>query len=853
MAIRGNGVQAMSPFEQELSAVLPIPRKGIAGDGTEPTKTGPAMPTTGDEPVAPTGPKTLETADDTTTFRTIDMLVRSQDRLAINRWAIDTYHTWVDAGIPFGVLDKEPNQNLWIAKLPPGMTSERGAAIPNKANDLNNKVSEQLLADPPRPNPDSKTNGEKQDEASELAAQFLKLSGGEFGSHDVDNLRWALRTALVRCSGFLHVDIDVDGGGYQPYQVLAHPKAQDPNNPLVAMLPDPNTGQPIPETTASPVLRYVSAQGQFVQSPAEADRVWLPDFDIQRLRREQIRTFPPTATVDDAKAVIILGWCTLAEAREYWDSVATMDMTQLTNLASWRPPLSERIVPFTFRGGIADGQTGPSLPDVGNLSPLLQRRMFFYRLYVNPDQQEYPNGLVIDVTGQKGGLILNRETLDYQIPTSNGQMDTRCREIPIVQLTPVQDTEGNDPFGWPFINRFAGSTEATATLYSSYLDALERMINPHVFIPSTTPIDDVDWADRSKPVLINPGDQMPVFEQIPPLPDIVGVTQDMRQQQDTASGLTATAQGLDSENAVSGTAKNLTIKQAQVALSGILQQVRNAFTKLWRIKVQYAQAKFSTPQLLQYSGDEGSSEPKWFRGEDLAGVDTIGIEIGTGTMQTPTDKANSLAFIQSQGWLTPDQVADVALAALARDIGLPPDPITQAIDRAVSLWLDGPSPIWMQQMQAYQQSVQQAQTTYQQQAALAQRMGGMAPVPPQAPPPPQPPVNPFQPKPNDTEPTVAMKWMKRLSRLMLDPAYDAQPPEWQDLVNQKYMVAVQALQPPAQLPKGVVITAKADPSSIAADEQAAIQGLKPNPNGSQPPTVPGSPAQPQPPRQPMAA
>lgn len=851
MAIQGNGVQSMSPFEQQLNANLIVPRKGIAGDGTEPTKGGSAMPTTDDEPIAPTGPNTLENADDTTTFRTIDMLVRSQDRLAINRWAIDTYYTWLDAGIPFGVLEKEPNQNLWIAKLPPGMTNERAAAIPNKINDLNNKVAEQLLADPPRPDPGNKTNGEKQDEAAEMAAQFLKLDGGECGTHDVDHMRWALRTALVRCSGFLHLDLDPDGGGYQPYQVLAHPKAQDPNNPLVAMLPDPNTGQPIPETTANPVLRYVSAQGQFVQSAAEADRVWLPSIRVERLRREQVRTFPPTATVDDADAVILLGWCTLAEARQKWPSVAEMDMTALTNLASWRPPLSERIVPFTFRGGIADGQTGPSLPDVGNLSPLLQRRMFYYRLYVNPDQQEYPNGLQVDVTGQNGGMILDRKGLDFQIPTQDGQMETRCREIPVVQLTPVQDTDGNDPMGYSFDARFSGSVEATGELYGSYLEALQRMVNPHTFIYSTTPVDDVDWADRTKPIILNPGDPPVTYEQIPPLPDVVRVTQDLRTQQDTSSGLTAVAQGLDTETSVSGTSKNLSVKQAQISLSGFLQQVRNGFTKLWRLKTQYAQAFFTTSQLLQYSGEEGSSEPKWFKGEDLAGVDTIGIEIGTGTMQTPTDKANSLAFVQSQQWLTPDQVADIALAALARDIGLPPDPVTQAIDRAVSLWLDGPSPVWMQQLQVYQQSVQQAQSMYQQGAQQAQLHGTMPPAPPQTPPPPQPPVNPFQPKPNDTEPAVAMKWMKRLSRLMLDPAYDEQPPQWQDLVNQKYMVAVQALQPPPQLPKGVTITAKGDPSSIGADEQAAIQGLKPN--GGQPLTVPGSPAPPQAPRQPMAA
>lgn len=844
MPITGNSVQSLSPWEQRLAATLPIPRKGIAGDGTEPTNTNPQNPpSTDDQGQDPNQPSTLENVDDVTCFLAIDQLVRSQDRLALNRWAIDTYHTWIDAGIPFGVLEKEPNQNLWVAKLPPGMTTERPAAIPNKANDLNNKVVEQLLADPPRPQTQPKINGEQQDEAAELAAQFLKLNGGEFGTNDIEHLRWGLRTALVRCATFLHLDVNPDGGGYQPYQILAHPQATDPANPLVAMVPDQTTGQPMPVPTADPVLRYVSAQGQFVPSPDQADRVWLPAIRVERLRREQVRCFPPTADVDTADAVIILGWCTLAEARQRWPVVAAMDMTQLTNLASWRPPLSERIVPYTFRGGIADGQTGPSLPDVGNLSPILQRRMFYYRLYVKAEQQEYPNGLIVDVTGQRGGMVLDRRTLDYTVKLPNGQPDTRCRDIPLVQLTPVQDTEGNDPFGWPFISRFAGSTEAIASLYGVYLDALNRMLNPHVFLPSTVPLDDVDYADRSKPLkILNPGDPPPVFEHIPPLPDIVHVAQDVRTQQDTSSGLTAVAQGLDTETSVSGTSKSLSVKQAQISLSGILQGTRNAFAKFWKIKLQLAQAYFTIPQLLQYSGEGGSSEPQWFKGEDLGGIDTIGIEPGTGTMMTPTDKANSLAFMQSQRWLTPDQSADIIVSALSRDLGLPPDAIQQSIDRAVSLWLDGPSPQWVQQMQVYQQGLQQAQAQYQQMAQAAQRHG--LPVPPQPPqaPPPAPPVNPFAPKPNDTEPAVAMKWMKRLSRLMLDPAYDAQPPEWQALVNQKYQVAAQALQPPPQIPPNVKITAMGDASTIGAEEQAAIHGVQP-----------GSAAPPAPPQQPMAA
>ena len=68
---------------------------------------------------------------------------------------------------------------------------------------------------------------------------------------------------------------------------------------------------------------------------------------------------------------------------------------------------------------------------------------------------------------------------------------------------------------------------------------------------------------------------------------------------DTSSGLTATAQGLDSSNAVSGVAKSLTVRQALVALSGFQQNLHSGMTRGWRIKCQLAQAEFTTPMLLQ--------------------------------------------------------------------------------------------------------------------------------------------------------------------------------------------------------------------------------------------------------------
>ena len=107
---------------------------------------------------------------------------------------------------------------------------------------------------------------------------------------------------------------------------------------------------------------------------------------------------------------------------------------------------------------------------------------------------------------------------------------------------------------------------------------------------------------------------------------------------------------------------------------------------------------------------------------------------------------------------------------------------------------------------------------------------------PQAPP--QPPPSPFTPKPNDGDPRKAMVVQKALSRLFESPQYDKMPPEWQQLPIAAYQRAMQALQPPPQLPQGVKITAAGDASNIGQIEYAAEH--------PQAPSQPQQPASPQP-------
>lgn len=123
-----------------------------------------------------------------------------------------------------------------------------------------------------------------------------------------------------------------------------------------------------------------------------------------------------------------------------------------------------------------------------------------------------------------------------------------------------------------------------------------------------------------------------------------------------------------------------------------------------------------------------------------------------------------------------------------------------------------------------------------------------APMMPQAPQqpmqPPVPPPSPFTPKPNDTDPRKAMVVQKKLSAMFEMPEWMKFPPEWQALAVQAYQTAVQALQPPPVLPKGVNIDMKGDAASVGQEEFAALHPQQPQqPQAGQPAHV-GSPQHP---------
>ncbi len=764
------------------------------------------QPTTGVDPFTGRGP--LLEADDAEAFKAIDKLWRRQDALARSRWAQDVHWTSIKHGYQFSRLYKVQDTDVYQQSFPPGRLSR--AAVPNKQADLCQKLVDTLLVDAAKPDPQPETDDEAANAAAEMAKEFLEQDGGEQGTNDRVLFARAVEGATTKASTFIHLWVDPVGGGSVPKQVKAHPLATDPENPLDAV---DEMGMPL--YTTDYVLRYVTAGDemappQFTDNPSEADRVWLPKIRADVLDRRHVRFYPETAQPTDARKALVVWYTSVAEAKIRWpETVGQMDDTQIASLCDWQPQNAATLIPPVLRTRWRQGSSA----DVSEVKD--ERLLFFYTLYHAPTR-EYPEGAVIVVNGANGGTILDRDTLSavVEVPSGDEQdktvTDLRTLDLPIVPLTLVQDTDDGDPTGVAVMARIGGAGEAGATLATSLLEQIDKILHPARFATATSPLteDDVEESrGTGKFATILTRDDAPVYEQAPSLPsNTLDVVDWNYAQMDSAIGLNKPAQGSDDAQEVSGVARRIAVNQALVAVSRMQVAVNVAQERFWRIKLQLAMKWFTVPQLLRFVGVDGAAKQEWFTGKDFARIGSVTVASGTGTLLPPTEKVNFALQLRDAGLVDPDEASDIARPAFARQLGVPENPHVQRIERQVASWLEGAPEGWVEEAQAYAQAVAMHAEVAQQATMLGQ------PIPPE----PTAPWTPFEALPCDAEPPIAAIRKRRLSHLMATVAFSSKPKEWRDVVVMAYEQAVNAVRA-AAAPQQMAQTQNAQALDQGAD------------------------------------
>lgn len=690
---------------------------------TEPRRE--ARPAADEEETPGLGP--LMEADAEEVFRVVDDLVRRQEPLAISRLHQDRHWTNLKLGRMLSTLEKVQDTNQYKQSFPPGMEQMglRPSAVPNKQADLANKLTETLLVDLPKPNPQPLNDSEVAERGARMLKEFLTQDGGEAGTDDAALFWHQIEGATSRSSTFTHYWVDPTGGGSIPKQIKAHPLATDPATPLDGV--DPQTGQPVPTTDY--ILRYVTPDGQFTDSPADADRQWLPKIRTEKWGREHIRLFPDDQDLHGCQFAIGLFYCTLDEAKRRWPDVAALDEGAQAALCDWRPLRYLALLPAALRARwVKDG--GKATDKQGTVH---DQRLVFYYAYERKADRDYPEGACLYVNGGAGGTLLGKDTLTarVEVPSERQQdqmvEDVRHLDLPLVQHRLLQDPDEKDAMGKAFLSRVAGTGEATAQLIGAYLEAMDIILHPARFATSTSPLDH-EVVEESRAMgsfaTVLSKDDFPMYEQARPLPPTFwGAVDWLYEQADASAGLNKPAQGSDQSKEVSGIARKIAVNQSLVSVSRMQQAVNAQWERHWRIKAQLMQKHATAPQLLRYVGEDGASKQEWFTGTDFSMVGGITVATGTGTMMPPQEKVNYIAQLVQMGLMTMDDADEAARPAFISVLGVPENPHQQRIERQVSSWLEGPPAGWVEQ---YRQYTQQKQAYDQQQAALQQQQQAQA-------------------------------------------------------------------------------------------------------------------------------
>lgn len=651
-------------------------------------------------------------------YKSVHQLVLRQEILALNHLAQDTHWTLVKLGYPWSTLKHDTTRDRYEQSMPYGSSAVSIQAVPNKTWDLINKTTESLLVDFPESKTEPGSDSEEAQAACEMADRFLSQDAGEQGTNDSVLFNDRVARSLVTATSYLEVWTDPMGGGYVPLQIKAHPNAKDPDNPLVDQ-----DGQP----TTDYILRYVTAPtgGQFTDDPSKAAPQWQPKLRATKWQREHIRVYPESATIANADKVIILGFCTLNEAKKRWPKVAQLDPAGLSALCDWTPTRYLVLLPpfQRARWKLMDGK------DKEKSGSSDERIMFYYHAFAKAGA-DYTKGADVVVTGASvnnsgTGWIISKALLSKPVEVQKGQQkvtEIRCMEIPVQDITPCGDPDESDPTGRAFVERFSGAVESNASLASGFAELLELNLHPDKYIPSTSPVEGYEVENSRATgdfILITKPEDKPIYGQQPQIPAAFFNFFDRSDEAiNSMANSERAASGADNSKERSGKALQIAASRNDAFKTGMLTSVNNAYARFCRLKLERVMTDFTTSQMIGYVGEDGAYKQDDFNGMDFALIGKVTVKTGTGTMMNTNDKVDYLTQLAQNQMLPPEEAADAARPAYSKLLGLAPDPHQQRIERQVASWLKGPpSPEWIQQYQQFQQ----AQQVYQQQMAEYQQ------------------------------------------------------------------------------------------------------------------------------------
>lgn len=583
---------------------------------------------------------------------------------------------------------RDDSDGVWVppgaADLPP---------VPNNVDQLVRRIVDTLTADEPKVEAVAPSSDDADKAASETATRILENDdSGETG-----NLRAVVQRALNRagtyCSAFAFQYVD-PYGIREPLQLLAHPDAVDPENPLVG--PD---GQP--PADGQYVERFVvtrNGQRTLAPTPAGAEMVWKPVIREELRLPHCVRMLPPTAeSVQEAEAVFVGRVTTLGALKAaYPKTVGAMDSAAQRKLCAWRPGVGRRYwVPLHLADAME--AAAKAMEHVGEGQPPApsdETPVFVRALYWKAGRA-YARGLSL-LLGASDQL-LDRGVWSAEVGEGDAARD-EAFDLPVAQLKFFDDPMDADPYGISPVEWLAPMDEAVATQILAWMEYLYRFNHPNVYLGLNSPIQPGQLAIRDgTPIRYDAATGKPEYEQIPPFPgEAPALIERFEGWMRTLSGLENAARGVADPSVKSGIHAERIIEQALVALTQVVSNVTDFLRRRARVRLQLTAANFSAPRLLRLGGAGGLAQVRAFQGADLRGVRDVRLKKNSMTMMTRSAKVAMLRDELEIGIKAGDPAAYLryraGVSSLVDAIATEDDdPHAQRVERQLLQWQSGPT------------------------------------------------------------------------------------------------------------------------------------------------------------------
>lgn len=674
---------------------------------------------------------------------------------------------------------KRQDMGQWDVYTPPG-SSKAPIPIYNKSARLCARLGSYVMADPPQP----LVSPTRDDDASKDAATVAQRALDQIIGPDSANLEEHLRRAIDRChvsgTAYLVFRVDTYAGGQQPVEIDAHPEAATP-----AEATRGPGGLPHPKDQLQ--RRFVQTDEQGAETlgddEAKADTQWRPAIVVEVLPAAHVLFTPGWTPIHAAHGVLVREYLPWGQLKLRYPDLLQMPEETVRSLCEHRPKGWRELLPL--RNG------KPVDPKKTETTPLDDLLCAHLRWWAR-ECPEYPEGKHIALLG-KDQIAANT---DWSGVDSKGRFRL---ELPIV---PVQlFRKETDPWGSEALMDSLGPAgEARGAVAGMMFDYLDKLGRRKVFVPQTSIYSGKEaLLDYLTYVPMNPGGE-PHYEEIPPMPqEIPQIFAQLTSEMDDASTLNQVAQGAETPDATSGRAKLAVISQVQANLSDAQNFIRQACLRSWNLCLHLARKFYTVPQTTEWVGEDAEYQLTRWMGSDLVGAHDLDIKPGTGTMMSDQQKQDKALALQQAGVLQLPDVLEAIGGSMDAMLGLRDNPHRHRIRRQIRQWEQGPPDGQIQQPPPPPPPPPAPPT-------VDPTTGMPVPAAPPAPPAPMgPQADPrslaiFAPIPVDIEPAVATWRGRELGRAMAGVRYAGLPKEWQLGLDQAYMTAMHALQPPPPNP-----------------------------------------------------